>query len=232
MKRIVLAIIAICLVAAAAEAIPRHYWAVGWQLATSPFAAPPAPVEKPFLEASAWSKKLVGSAERQIGETVTYDPAYANLAFPGGDIPRVRGVCTDVVIRAMRDAHGVDLQLLVNSDMKSAFDSYPKKWGLRQPDSNIDHRRVPNLQHYFQRIGAEQQISRDARHYRPGDIVTWKLPGNLDHIGIVTDRPNRDSTRPLVVHNIGAGTRLQDMLFSYEITGHYRLEAADPMRSR
>ncbi|MCP4317973.1 MAG: DUF1287 domain-containing protein [Hyphomicrobiales bacterium] len=231
-KRLFALVAVIALGITAFAVLPGHNRAIGWQLATSSFASPPSPVEAPIQPSTDWSKTLIAAAEQQIGETVTYDPAYVRLAFPGGDVPRARGVCTDVVIRAMRDAHDVDLQLLVNRDMKQSFGAYPRKWGLARPDANIDHRRVPNLQRYFERIGAEQPITDDAQDYLPGDIVTWKLPGNLDHIGIVTDRPNRDATHPLVVQNIGAGTRLQDMLFSYAISGHYRLEQSDKLRSR
>lgn len=227
-KRLALYLFVPGLAIAALAAMPGHYRAIGWQLATASFASPPDPVEAPIQQGTEWSRALISAAEQQIGETVTYDPAYVRLDFPGGDVPRARGVCTDVVIRALRDAHNLDLQLLVNTDMKQSFGSYPRKWGLARPDANIDHRRVPNLQRYFERVGAELPIAGNAEDYLPGDIVTWKLPGNLDHIGIVTDRPNRDGTRPLIVHNIGAGTRLQDMLFSYEITGHYRLEQSLP----
>ncbi len=223
-KRLFLLIAIACLVGLGWFAAQEHYRAIGWQLVTTPFTSPPDQVEEPLQPSSAWAKALVSAAESQIGETVIYDPAYVQLDFPGGDVPRRRGVCTDVVIRALRDAHGIDLQLLVNADMKPAFAAYPAKWNLSRPDTNIDHRRVPNLRRYFERAGAELRVSDDARDYLPGDIVTWKLPGNLDHIGIVTDRPNRDGTRPLIVHNIGAGTRLQDMLFLYDINGHYRLE--------
>lgn len=224
MKR--LTIISVTTVAAIAALgfVPRHHWAIGWQLATASLASPPAPAAEPFIEPTPWAKRLVGAANQQIGVTVSYDPAYARLEFPGGDVPRERGVCTDVVIRALRDAHGIDLQHLVNRDMKSAFGSYPARWGLKRPDSNIDHRRVPNLRRYFERKGLSLPVSDKATDYLPGDLVTWKLPGNLDHIGIVTDYPTRDGQRPLIVHNIGAGTRLQDLLFSFEITGHYRLD--------
>lgn len=227
MKRLAAISAIAALVLLAAVAMPRYYWAIGWQFATASLASPPSPAAEPFLEATDWAARLVTAANEQIGVTVTYDPAYVKLNFPGGDPPRERGVCTDVVIRALRDAHGIDLQQLVNRDMKRAFSSYPTRWGLSRPDSNIDHRRVPNLRRFFERKGHSVAVTDKAADYRPGDLVTWKLPGNLDHIGIVTDHPNRDGSRPLVVHNIGAGTRLQDILFSFEITGHYRLDPAD-----
>jgi hypothetical protein len=223
---------AIGVVLTATWLVPRHYWAIGWQISTRSFASPPGSVLDPHQQPSEWSDRLISAAEGQIGKTVKYDPSYVRLAFPGGDVPRERGVCTDVVIRALRDAHGIDLQLMVNRDMKRGFRFYPRNWGLSRPDTNIDHRRVPNLQRFFVRKGADLPVSNDAADYRPGDIVTWKLPGNLDHIGIVTGRPSRDGKRPLIVHNIGAGTRLQDILFSYEITGHFRLERANEIVSR
>ncbi|MEX3010985.1 DUF1287 domain-containing protein [Hoeflea sp. TYP-13] len=221
--------VAMGLVVAALVLLPPHYREIGWQIATASVASPPADAEATSYKTSEWSKRLVSAAESQIGETVTYDPAYVSLEFPGGDVPRIRGVCTDVIIRALRDAHGVDLQLFVNRDMKRAFGDYPRKWGLSRPDANIDHRRVPNLRRFFERAGVELPVTDRPADYQPGDIVTWKLPGNLDHIGIVTNRPNGDRTRPLIVHNIGAGTRLQDMLFSYRITGHYRLELSEKL---
>lgn len=168
--------------------------------------------------------RLTEAARDQVGVTVTYDPAYASLDFPGGDIPRERGVCTDVVIRALRDGWGVDLQLAVNRDMKADFAAYPGLWGLATTDRNIDHRRVPNLQTLFERIGAEMPLDDGPTPYLPGDIVTWTLPGNLDHIGIVSDRLTGDGT-PLILHNIGGGAQEEDILFAYPMTGHYRIGA-------
>ncbi|WP_202910022.1 DUF1287 domain-containing protein [Tabrizicola thermarum] len=173
--------------------------------------------------------RLTAAARDQVGVTLTYDPAYAALEFPGGDIPRDRGVCTDVVIRALRDGWGIDLQLAVNRDMKAAFSAYPALWGLAGPDRNIDHRRVPNLQTLFDRIGAGLPLDEGPRPYLPGDIVTWKLPGNLDHIGIVSDRRTATGI-PLILHNIGAGVKEEDILFAYPITGHYRIGQAQADR--
>jgi uncharacterized protein YijF (DUF1287 family) len=138
-----------------------------------------------------------------------------------GDVPDDRGVCTDLVVRAYR-ALGVDLQVLVHEDMKRNFRLYPQAWGLRGPDANIDHRRVPNLQKFFQRAGASLPVTASAQHYRPGDVVTWRLPGNLPHIGIVSDRRVADGSRPRILHNIGAGPVEDDILFAFPITGHYR----------
>ncbi len=175
-----------------------------------------------IAEAEPWAAKLIEVASKQIGQTVIYDPAYVSLAYPGGDIPRDRGVCTDVVIRAYRDAFSIDLQKLVHEDMKANFGAYPKTWALKRPDKNIDHRRVPNLERFFDRMGAELDITAIGSDYRPGDLVTQRLPGNLPHIAIVTHLASDDGERPLMVHNIGAGTRLEDRIFDFPITGHYR----------
>lgn len=173
--------------------------------------------------------RLTAAARDQVGVTVTYDPAYVPLEFPGGDLPRDRGVCTDVVIRALRDGWGIDLQLAVNRDMKADFAAYPPLWGLKTTDRNIDHRRVPNLATLFARIGAEVPLEEGPAPYLPGDIVTWKLPGNLDHIGIVSDRRTAAGV-PLILHNIGAGATEEDILFAYPMTGHYRIGADEAGR--
>jgi uncharacterized protein len=166
--------------------------------------------------------RLVAAARKQVGVTLTYDAAYSRLDYPGGDVPRERGVCTDVLVRAYRDGLGIDLQVLVHEDMRRAFSTYPALWGLKKTDRNIDHRRVPNLQTFFKRADAALALSDNGADYRPGDIVSQMLPGNLPHIGIVADARSSDGARPLVVHNIGAGARLEDVLFAYTITGHYR----------
>jgi uncharacterized protein YijF (DUF1287 family) len=168
------------------------------------------------------SRRLLTAAQAQIGVTTVYDGAYARLAYPGGDVARERGVCTDVVIRAYRDAFGLDLQKLVHEDMARAFAAYPRRWGLSRPDANIDHRRAPNLQVLFQRRGRALPVSVDPADYRPGDLVTQTLPGNLSHIAIVSDARSADGKRPLVIHNVGAGARLEDTLFAWPITGRYR----------
>ncbi len=173
--------------------------------------------------------RLTTAARDQVGVTVTYDPGYAKLAFPGGDVPRDRGVCTDVVIRALRDGWGIDLQLAVNRDMKAHFADYPALWGLSGTDRNIDHRRVPNLRTLFARIGAEVPLEDGPAPYLPGDIITWKLPGNLDHIGIVSDRRTVEGV-PLILHNIGRGAQEEDILFAYPMTGHYRIGKAEAER--
>ena len=168
-----------------------------------------------------FAQTLIQAAVAQTSTPVTYDGSYRRIPYPGGDVPARIGVCTDVIVRAYR-AVGVDLQVRVHEDMKAAFGSYPQLWGLSRADSNIDHRRVPNLQTYFRRRGAQLSISRDAGDYLPGDLVTWILPGNLPHIGLVTDQRSSDGGRLLIVHNIGRGPEIEDMLFSYPISGHYR----------
>jgi uncharacterized protein len=164
--------------------------------------------------------QLIAAARRQVGVTLQYDPAYSRLAFPNGDVPRVKGVCTDVIIRAYRDAFAIDLQALVNADMRAAFSAYPKIWGLRGPDRNIDHRRVPNLRAWLTRKAAALPIPRDTSGWRPGDIVTSLVGDRLPHIGLVSDR--RGPNGWLVIHNIGAGTREEDALSAHTITGRYR----------
>jgi len=163
------------------------------------------------------------AALERTAHVVRYDGSYRSISYPNGDVPDNIGVCTDVVIRSYRKL-GIDLQKLVHEDMRSSFDDYPSRriWGLDRTDSNIDHRRVPNLQAFFSRHGESLEVSSSADNYLPGDLVTWMLPGNLPHIGIVTDQKSPDHLTPLIVHNIGAGPRLENILFSYEITGHYR----------
>lgn len=164
--------------------------------------------------------RLVLDARQQVGVTLSYDPAYRRLSYPGGDVPMATGVCTDVVIRALRQ-QGLDLQETVHRDMRAHFSLYPKNWGLSRPDSNIDHRRVPNLMTWFSRQGWSLPVKQDAAAYRAGDIVTWDLGRGLTHIGIVSDRQTPSGT-PLILHNIGRGTQEEDILFAYRITGHYR----------
>jgi len=154
-------------------------------------------------------------------DDVTYDPAYFKIAYPGGDVPKDKGVCTDVVIRAYRKL-GIDLQQKVHEDMKAHFSVYPKKWGLKTTDTNIDHRRVPNLMTFFERKGTVLAKSKNPSDYRPGDIVCWDLGGGITHIGIVVDKKSPQNDRYMVVHNIGSGQRLEDCLFSFQIIGHYR----------
>ena len=178
------------------------------------------PVRSGPPAATGRAARLIAAARAQIGVTVRYDSAYTPLAFPGGDVPRERGVCTDVVIRAYRDSLGLDLQALVNADMREAFSAYPRIWGLRRPDRSIDHRRVPNLRTWLGRQGADLPIPAGGSGWRPGDIFTSRVDGRSPHIGLVSDRRGADGW--LIVHNIGAGTREEDGLSDWPITGRYR----------
>ena len=173
--------------------------------------------------AGGFEHDLINAAIERTRQNVSYNGSYFRIAYPNGDVPANFGVCTDVVIRAYR-AIGTDLQVLVHEDMSANFGSYPSKriWGMSSTDTNIDHRRVPNLQAFFSRHGKSLSVTDNRKDYAPGDIVTWMLPGSLPHIGIVTDRLSRPDGDPLIVHNIGSGPSLDDMLFSYKITGHYR----------
>lgn len=184
-----------------------------------PGAATPGPLRVSVEDAM--SRRLVEAAMARLKFQVRYDPAYVDIPYPLGDVPADTGVCSDEVIRVYR-ALGLDLQALVHEDMRRAFTSYPKIWGLKRPDANIDHRRVPNLETFFRRHGAALPVSARGLDYRPGDLVTWMLEGRLPHIGIVTDLLSRDGDRPLIVHNIGWGPELSDMLFDYPVTGHFR----------
>lgn len=165
--------------------------------------------------------RLSKAALELTKDKVRYDPAYYTIPYPNGDIPADRGVCTDVIIRAYRKL-GIDLQKNVHEDMKANFSLYPKKWGMKRTDRNIDHRRVPNLMLFFTRKGIKLPVTQNASDYHPGDIVTWDLPGNLTHIGIVVNRKSADGKRYGIVHNIGAGQVVEDCLFAWKITGHYR----------
>jgi uncharacterized protein YijF (DUF1287 family) len=166
------------------------------------------------------SKNLADAALELTNDAVEYDPSYFKIAYPMGDVPKNKGVCTDVVIRAYRKL-GIDLQKLVHEDMKSNFHLYPKKWGLKSTDKNIDHRRVPNLMTFFSRKGEVLPLSFLAADYQPGDIVCWNLGGSITHIGIVSNQTKNGI--PLIVHNVGGGQVVEDVLFKYpKIIGHYR----------
>ncbi len=154
-------------------------------------------------------------------QNVVYDPSYFSINYPNGDIPSDKGVCTDVIIRAYRKI-GIDLQKEVHEDMISNFNSYPKIWGLKSTDKNIDHRRVPNLMTFFKKKGVEKPITKNAMDFIPGDVFCWNLGGAITHIGIVVNKKSKDGKRYLIVHNIGAGQVLEDCLFNFKIIGHYR----------
>ena len=179
-------------------------------------AAPRPSSGSPFLDS------FVEAAIARTSQTVRYDPTYFQIGYPGGDVPAEVGVCTDEVIRSYRSV-GVDLQREVHEDMAANFSAYPRKWGLKKTDTNIDHRRVPNLMVFFERKGAAVPVTQSASDYKPGDVVTWELGGGLTHIGIVVNVPSAsDETRMQIVHNIGAGPKMEDVLFNWKITGHYR----------
>lgn len=181
---------------------PSHTWAEGF-----------APDRKSL------GVRIADAAAAQYGVTLHYDPSYVRLDYPMGDVPLERGVCADVVIRALRSC-GYDLQASVHEDMRAHFSAYPKTWGLKAPDKNIDHRRVLNLETYFRREGGALTGGNEA--LRAGDLVTWRLPGNLPHIGIVATQTTRDRARPLIVHNVGAGVQIEDVLDAWPIVGRFR----------
>jgi uncharacterized protein len=191
--------------------------------------APPAPLATttaPTTEAATTAvgspaESLIASANRQVGVTTGYDPSYVRLAFPGGDVDISTGVCSDVIIRSYRGI-GIDLQEQVNTDMRANFSKYPSNWGLSKPDPNIDHRRVPNLETFFKRKGASLPVTDQGADYQPGDVVTWRINNQLPHTGLVSSELVAGTDRFLIVHNVGQGTRKEDILFSWPITGHYR----------
>ncbi len=166
-------------------------------------------------------ERLADSALSLATQKVQYDPAYFTIGYPNGDIPANKGVCTDVIIRAYRKM-GIDLQKEVHEDMELNFSRYPKKWGLKVPDKNIDHRRVLNLMTFFTRHGTVKKLSTDPNDYEPGEIVCWDLGGGITHIGLVVMKKSTDGLRYLIIHNIGAGQVVEDCLFRFKITGHYR----------
>lgn len=167
-------------------------------------------------------RKVLESANKQTETTTNYTQKYYTIDYPNGDVPEETGACTDVVVRSFRAA-GVDLQKEVHEDMRENFEQYPTKWGLTEPDTNIDHRRVPNLQTFFKRKEKSLPITKDGKNYKPGDVVSWDLNGKgMTHIGVVSNIWNDETKRYLIIHNIGGGTRLEDRLFDWEITGHYR----------
>ena len=179
------------------------------------------PPQQPSLD------QFVAAAVERTHHTVHYDPAYVRIPYPGGDVPASTGVCTDEIIRAYR-AVGIDLQKEVHEDMANHLSAYPRKWSgashaaITTTDPNIDHRRVPNLMVFFSRHGQTLSLSADTREYRPGDLVTWNLGGGITHIGIVVDQKSPQSGRYLIVHNIGQGPQMEDVLFNWKIIGHYR----------
>lgn len=168
-------------------------------------------------------QRLIAAAIERTHHVVRYDPAYVRISYPGGDVPADTGVCTDEIIRSYRSV-GVDLQKEVHEDMVRNFDLYPRRWRwlLSRPDANIDHRRVPNLMVFFARRGESLPLSGRADDYTPGDLVTWDLGGGVPHIGVVVDQKSAKSGRYMIVHNIGQGPRMEDIMFNWKVTGHYR----------
>ncbi len=175
-----------------------------------------AAIENP----STFEEKLSNAAISIIDENVVYTPDYVSLKYPNGDVPAKTGVCSDVVIRAYRKL-GIDLQKEVHEDMKANFSKYPTKWGLKKTDTNIDHRRVPNLEVFFERKGKKLEVSNNPNDYKTGEIVTWMINGKLPHIGIITHKKSIDGN-PIIVHNVGGGQVAEDCLFSWEIVGHFK----------
>ena len=193
------------------------------QIADKPLTPPPALTETRALPANSSPQLalvMTGTTE-QIGKTTGYDPSYQRIDYPNGDVPIETGVCTDVITRAFRTA-GIDLQKDIHEDMAKNFSAYPTKWGLSRPDPNIDHRRVPNLQTFLTRRGKSLSTESNSDNFLPGDIVTWDLGTGTDHVGIVVNVWYKPANHYLIVHNIGGGTRMEDVLFSWKITGHYR----------
>ncbi len=176
-----------------------------------------------FVQSQDFSGKLSIASIELTKQEVQYDPSYFSIPYPNGDVPSNIGVCTDVVIRAYRKV-GIDLQKEVHEDMVANFGLYPKIWGLKSTDKNIDHRRVPNLMVFFERKGSELKITYKAIDYKVGDIVCWDLGGNVTHIGIVVNKKSSDGERYMIVHNIGGGQVLEDCLFNFTIIGHYRYD--------
>jgi uncharacterized protein YijF (DUF1287 family) len=166
-------------------------------------------------------ERLADSALVLTGQEVLYDPAYFRIPYPNGDIPANKGVCTDVIIRVYRKL-GIDLQKEVHEDMKANFRKYPQIWSMKTTDTNIDHRRVPNLMTFFSRHGIVKKKSTDPSDYSPGDIVCWDLDRGIKHIGIVVNKKSADKRRYMVVHNIGRGQVIEDCLFQFTIIGHYQ----------
>lgn len=201
----------------------------GTRAPTRPVAAEPVVAPPPALLVNRdWTSpsvpfgsRLSAAAEERATQPVVYDAAYVRIPYPNGDVPADRGVCSDEVIRAYR-LLGIDLQQLVHEDMRRAFDAYPGRWGLSRPDTNIDHRRVPNLATFFSRKGASLPVSDRGSDYRPGDVVAFAVADGRPHIGIVTERRSTDGQRPLILHNIGWGPQIEDILFTLTITGRYR----------
>jgi len=179
------------------------------------------------IESKGFEEQLSDAAISIVDASIDYDPAYFSMKYPNGDVPKNKGVCTDVIIRAYRKLN-IDLQKEVHDDLKDNFSKYPnlKKWGLKKPDTNIDHRRVPNLEVFFARKGQKLAISNNPDYYKTGELVTWLIGKKYPHIGIITNKKSPDGKRPLLVHNVGNGQLLEDCLFDYEIVGHFKYKGS------
>ncbi|MBP6556846.1 MAG: DUF1287 domain-containing protein [Flavobacterium sp.] len=178
------------------------------------------PIHK--VKPNSFEEKISTAAIAIVDPNIIYTPRYVSIKYPNGDVPSKTGVCTDVVIRAYRKL-GIDLQKEVHEDMAQNFSKYPTKWGLKKTDTNIDHRRVPNLEVFFTRKGQKLAVTQNAKDYKTGEIVTWIINGKLPHIGIITHKKSPEGN-PMIVHNVGGGQVLEDCLFRYEIVGHFKYE--------
>lgn len=212
-------VIGICIVLSAASCKPQREASTSAPQASTSGESAAHPAAKENLPAHV--RTIIAASRARISLGEIYDPSYYRIAYPGGDVANDRGVCTDVIIRAYRRL-GIDFQQLIHEDMRQNFSAYPRLWRNASTDSNIDHRRVPNIETFLTRKGASLPISDRAVDYRLGDLVTWRLTGGLPHIGIVSDRRASNGGRPLILHNIGAGTAEDDVLFAYRIVGHFR----------
>ena len=213
-----LPLLAVCLVTLSAAGCSRTSPARRFA-AVVPTASPVA-VPLP-AKASPQLKQLLEAAIEQSKVTTGYDPAWVKIDYPNGDVPSDTGVCSDVVVRSFRKA-GIDLQKEVHEDMTRAWSAYPKRWGASGTDTNIDHRRVLNLMTYFDRLGKSLPITNDRANYLPGDVVAWQLSDGVEHIGILTNLSSEPDKHYLIVHNIGMGARIEDVLLAWKVIGHYR----------
>lgn len=211
------AVFALCLLLLSASCQQRYVTRSGVAVVL-----PPASVAQPLpATVSPQLKQLIDAAIEQTTVTTGYDPSYVGIAYPNGDVPSNTGVCSDVVVRAFRKT-GIDLQKEVHEDMTRAWSAYPKRWGAKGTDANIDHRRVLNLMTYFDREGKSVPITNERADYLPGDVVAWQLSDGVEHIGMMTNLWSEPDRHCLVVHNIGVGARIEDVLLSWKIIGHYR----------
>jgi uncharacterized protein YijF (DUF1287 family) len=187
----------------------------------SPLPSPSVAIAPLPAKASPQLKQLIEAAAEQSKVTTGYDPSWVKIDYPGGDVPANSGVCSDVVVRAFRKT-GIDLQKEVHEDMTRAWSEYPRRWGANRTDTSIDHRRVLNLMSYFDRQNKSLPITNDRADYLPGDVIAWQLSDGVEHIGILTNYRTQPEQHYLVVHNIGAGARIEDVLLAWKIIGHYR----------